>query len=165
MARAGPSARRATRPGLRDHWDRSTMPPEGASLGRRTAAALRPGWGPMPGAQVASLMCLAQRRGLRLGGAAWSRPVRVMAWGAGRAGRCAAGRWRQAAAPEAVSNPTQNRCAAGRSCEAVGSRVEVAWTGGAGRHDEAWCQNPPNKGLQATANSLRSCLALAISGA
>ena len=98
----------------------------------------------------------------------WGRAVAPGAgqgMGAGRAGRCEAGRWRQAAVPEAVSNPTRNRCAAGRSCEAVGSRVGVAWAGGAGRHDEARCQHPPNKGLQATADSLRSCLASAISGA
>ena len=76
-----------------------------------------------------------------------------------------AGGWRKAAAPEAVSSPTRNRDAAGLSGAAGGSRGVGTWASGAGRHDEARCQNPPNKGLQATANSLRSFVAPAIGGA
>ena len=51
-----------------------------------------------------------------------------------------------------------------RACPARQGAPE-AGVGGAGRPDEARCQHPPNKGLQTTAHSLRSCLAPAMSGA
>ena len=121
----------------------------------------------MPGAHggVSHVPGLAQCRDLCLGEAVRSRPARVTAWGAGRAGRYEAGRWRQAAAPEAGSTLIRTWCAAGLSGAAGGSRGGVAWADGAGRHDEARCQNPPNKGLQATAKSLRSFLATTLGGA
>jgi len=118
------------------------------------------------------------RRGVPGAGAGsprWQSPSRQRAGRVGgvRVWRGLAGGWRKAEAPEAVFSPTRHRGEAGGSGEAEGSQGVMAWSSGRwegrragrGRPGAPRCQSPPNKGLQATVNSLRSCLAPAIDGA
>ena len=138
-------------------------PEAGAGRCRRASEALRPGGVPGPRVRVASPASLVWT-------SAWAWPRGLTGKGNGRRGvgdprrqragrarvarawRCAAGGWREVAGPEAVSSPTRNRGKACGSSEAVGEEAS-----GEGRPGAPRCQAPaPNKGLQATAYSLRS---------
>jgi hypothetical protein len=114
----------------------------------------------------------AQRFGLYLGMATRSRVVRARAGGV-CAWRGRAGGWREAEAPEAVASPTRHRGEAGGAsgggglprCHGVVRRAVGGEASGAGASRCTLVPSPPNKGLQATVHSLRSCLAAAIGGA
>ena len=108
---------------------------------------------------------LAQCLSLRRGGAGQVRGARATAWGARRArrGRPRPPRW----CPTPPGTDVRRACPARREAPEAWGCGPAGGRGGrpAGRHGAARCQHLPNKGVQATANSLRSYVAAAIGGA
>jgi len=168
----------ATRPGKRDGWDRSPSPQAEAGLCAWAAAALRPGGSPRPQARVASLMC---RAGSSAAVCAWGWPPdlsrqRRGCQGAGVQGVGAGWHAESGARRAGGSKPRSPRrcpappgpgvwcaCPVRRGLPQRGAVVRQSVVGEGGRGGASRRSSVPapvpNKGVQATANSLRSYVA------